>query len=676
MTLIVGADVGGTFTDLLLYDEETKDLRLAKVLTTPEMQSKGLINGLRQFDVPLGDLGGLLHGTTVATNAVLERKGAKTALVTTQGFKDVLELRRRDRPTTYGLTGTYRPLIPRSLSFEVDERISAKGEFVRPLDYESVERVIEQLERAEVENVALCLMNSYVNPAHEKELVGLLESKLPQVLVSASFRIAPEVGEFERATSSSVNAYVHSTMSRYLADVQNTLAEEGFDRDFLVMQSNGGVISAKKAGENAARTVLSGPAAGTVAAAEFGRSADLPDVISCDMGGTSFDIALIPGGEPSLTRESSIEYGIPLKLPMIDIKTIGAGGGSIARVDRAGILQVGPESAGSDPGPACYGRGGELPTVSDANMVLGRIAADQSLGTQSGFTLDEEAVRKAIELHIAKPLGLDIGDAALAIIRLANEKMANAIRMVSVDRGHDPRKFALVGFGGAGPIHIAELARIVGSNSAIIPPNPGTLSAFGCLMGDVKYDYVTSVANLVSNCSSEYVQEILQRQEETGRATLRQENFQSEDIVVEHIAEMSYAKQLYSLNVILGSRSEKWTAESLSAAFREEYASTFGSRERAGDIRLVSLHTTVTGKRKKVALEGVKRITKEAIGHRRILFDDGAYEVPILWRDSLSAGDTLEGPVVINQTDTTILLPPRTNAVVNKNRSLVVEVPK
>lgn len=675
MALIAGIDVGGTFTDVLLYEEDKRSLRLAKVFSTPGMQSKGLISGLRQFGIPLGQLDALLHGTTVATNAVIERKGAKAALVTTRGFKDVLELRRRDRPTTYGLTGHYEPLIPRSLSFEVDERVDAKGREIAALDHASVKTVAQQLLQAEVESVAVCLMNSYVNPAHEKELVQLLEAELPGVSLSASYLVAPEAGEFERATTTAINAYVHTTMTSYLNDVQATLEDEGFNREFLVMQSNGGVIPARQAGAKAARTVLSGPAAGTVAAAEFGRSADLPNVISCDMGGTSFDVALIPDGEPSITRESSIEYGIPLKLPMIDIKTVGAGGGSIAYIDRAGILQVGPESAGSDPGPACYGRGGTQPTVSDANMVLGRIAADQSLGTQEGFTLDEPAARKAIEEHVARPLGLDVESAALAIVRVANETMANAIRMVSVDKGHDPRKFALVGFGGAGPLHIAELARTVGATAAIIPPHPGTLSAFGCLMGDVKYDYVTSVASEVGEYGQDDVCQTLADQREIGERALSEEGFDANDVIVEHVAEMSYAKQLYSLNVSLGDTESGWDPESLSDEFRKEYAATFGSRERAGAIRLVSLHTIVTGRRQEISVEGPTEVAKEtSLGHRKIRFDDGTYDVPILWRDSLAPGEIVDGPVVLNQTDTTSLLPPRTSATVNEAGSLVVEV--
>lgn len=674
MNRIVGVDVGGTFTDLLLYEEGRKTLRLAKVLSTPELQSKGLLNGLRQFGLPLSSLQALLHGTTVATNAVLERKGARTALVTTRGFKDVLELRRRDRPTTYGLMGSYRPLIPRSLSFEVDERVDSRGGIAVPQDRESVAYVIEQLRGSGVESIAVCLINSYLNPVHEQELVESLRQALPDIPISASYLIAPVAGEFERTSTTAVNAYVRKTMSSYLDDVQSTLEDEGFDHDFLVMQSNGGVMPARKAGDSAARTVLSGPAAGTVAAASFGIAAGLPDVISCDMGGTSFDVALIPDGEPAIARESSIEYGVPLKLPMIDIKTIGAGGGSIAWVDRAGILQVGPESAGSNPGPACYGRGGTRPTVSDANMVLNRIADDQTLGTESDFSLDAEAARAAIEEYVARPLGISVETGALAVVRVANEKMANAIRMISVDKGYDPRNFSLVGFGGAGPLHILELARAIRATSAIIPPHPGTLSAFGCLLGDSKYDYVTSITSNVEEVTADSIANVLAGHRIEGTEELTGEGLGAESVTVEHVAELSYTKQLYSIDVSLGDRESGWNSEQLAEAFHSEYSATFGARERAGSIQLVSLRTVVTGKRDVIESEMPMPAEVGPNIERNVVFDDGTHAVPVLRREALRVGQIVKGPAVINQTDTTTLLPPRTSAIVKDNGSLVVKV--
>ncbi|MEU0508032.1 MULTISPECIES: hydantoinase/oxoprolinase family protein [Amycolatopsis] len=674
MEIVAGIDVGGTFTDVLLHHPGTGELRLAKVFSTPGRQADGLLTGLRQFDVPLGELDAVVHGTTVATNAVLERKGSRTALVTTRGFRDVLELRRRDRPTTYGLTGAYRPLVPRSRSFEVDERVDADGRVVEPLSAGSVRAVADALRAAEVESVAVCLLNSYANADHERTLAHELRRLLPDVEVTASYEVCPEPGEFERATTTVVNAFVRAPMSRYLGAVQERLKHEGFARDVQVMQSNGGLIPARRAGELAVRTLLSGPAAGTVAAAAFGEAAGLPDVISCDMGGTSFDVALIPGGRPAVTAESAIDYGIPIKVPMIDITTIGAGGGSIASVDRAGILQVGPESAGSDPGPACYGRGGTRPTVTDANIVLGRISAEQRLGTQDGFTLDRDAAVEAIRVHVAEPLGLDVTAAALAIIRFANEKMANAIRMVSVDKGHDPREFALVGFGGAGPMHVAELAKAVGATTVLVPPHPGALSAYGCLIADVKYDYVTAVGSEVDDCTAGGIERILADQAELGRKTLEADGFGDQDIAVEHIAEMSFAKQLYSIRVPLGGEREDWTPAKLTEEFHREYLAIYQGRNPSGSIRLISLRTVVTGKRKPV-----QQVVTTPGGHpepreRTVVFADGSHPVPVLRREHLRPGEILAGPAIVEQSDTTIVLPPATTTTVHSNGSLIVKV--
>lgn len=673
MEIVAGIDVGGTFTDVLLYHARSGELRLAKVLSTPHLQADGLLEGLGQFGVPFAELDAVVHGTTVATNAVLERKGSRTALVTTRGFRDVLELRRRDRPTTYGLTGQYRPLVPRSLAFEVDERIDARGQVITPLGEEAVADVASALREAEVESVAVCLLNSYANAEHERRLADGLRRLLPGVAVTASHLICPESGEFERASTTVVNAFVRATMTRYLDAVQARLEAEGFARDVQVMQSNGGLVPARRAGELAVRTLLSGPAAGTVAAAAFGEAVGLPDVISCDMGGTSFDVALIPGGQPAITAESSIDYGVPIKVPMIDIKTIGAGGGSIASIDRAGILQVGPESAGSTPGPACYGRGGSLPTVTDANMVLGRIAPEQQLGTQEGFVLDLDAAIAAIREHVAEPLGIDVQAAALAIIRVANEKMANAIRMVSVDKGYDPREFALVGFGGAGPMHVAELARAIGSTTVLVPPNPGALSAYGCLIADAKYDYVTAVNADVEVCTAGQVTRILTDHREPGVRLLKADGFDEGETVVEHVADMSFSEQLYTIRVPLGVEEDGWDPQRLTAAFSAQYLATYGGRGRSGRVRLVNLRTVVTGRRPPVRQVAA---TGDPVGDRSrsVVFAEGTHSVPVLHRSSLRPGRALDGPLLIEQSDTTILLPPHSSATVHENGSLVVEV--
>lgn len=675
MEVIAGIDVGGTFTDVVLHDTKANRLRIAKVFSTTGQQAEGLVAGLEQLPVPVAELDAVVHGTTVATNAVLERKGDRCALVTTKGFRDVLELRRRDRPTTYGLTTGYTPIIPRSRSIELHERIDAHGRILTALTDDAIDRVAHQLRELHIESVAVCLVNSYANPVHERHLVDRLSVLLPGVSFSASHELCPESGEFERANTTAVNAFVSATMSRYLHSVQDRLEAKGFQHEVQVMQSNGGLIPARRAGRLGARTLLSGPAAGTVAAADFGAAAGLTDVISCDMGGTSFDVALIPSGAPSIASEKNIGYGMPIKLPMIDITTIAAGGGSLASLDRAGILQVGPESAGSTPGPACYGRGGTKPTVTDANAVLGRIAPDQQLGTEDGFTVDVIAARRAIETEIAEPLGISVEEAALAIVRIANEKMAAAIRSVSVDKGHDPRKFALVGYGGAGPMHIAELAKTVGATTVLIPPYPGALSAYGCLIADAKYDYVSALNIDVDGAGlSRKVQDILSQHASDGTGLLVADGFASETIAVEHFADMSFSKQRYTLRIPLGEREQGWTADELTDAFLTEHAKTYGGRHPARNIKLVNLRTVTTGRRSLPSLAPAPATDVIQPTKRSINFTGEPQMVDVLTRDTLVAGQSLEGPLVIEQTDTTIILPPGTRSTVHDSGSIVVEV--
>jgi len=675
MEVIAGIDVGGTFTDVVLHDAKKNRLRIAKVFSTTGQQAEGLVAGLDQLPVPVSELDAVVHGTTVATNAVLERKGDRCALVTTKGFRDVLELRRRDRPTTYGLTTGYTPIIPRSRSVEVDERIDAHGNVLTPLTDDAIKEIADKLRALDVESVAVCLLNSYANPDHERKLIDILTTLLPGVSFSASHELCPESGEFERASTTAVNAFVSATMSRYLSSVQDRLVSKGFQHEVQVMQSNGGLIPARRAGRLGARTLLSGPAAGTVAAADFGAAAGLTDVISCDMGGTSFDVALIPAGAPSIASEKNIDYGIPIKLPMIDITTIAAGGGSLASLDRAGILQVGPESAGSTPGPACYRRGGTKPTVTDANVVLGRIAPDQQLGTEDGFTIDLDAARTAIQTEVADPLGLSIEAAALAIIRIANEKMASAIRSVSVDKGHDPRKFALVGYGGAGPMHIAELARTVGATTVLIPPYPGALSAYGCLIADAKYDYVSALNVTIEESNlDETVQGILSQHASEGKSLLDSDGFAPEAITVEHFADMSFSKQRYTLRIPLGDRQQGWTADDLTDAFLSEHAKTYGGRHPSRNIKLINLRTVVTGQRALPSLAPAQTKQVRQPTKRSINFTGEPQMVDVLSRDSLSAGQSLEGPLVIEQTDTTIILPPGTVSTVHDSGSIIVEV--
>ena len=674
MSLIAGIDVGGTFTDVVVYDTETGSARTSKVFSTRN-QGDGLLRGLHQVVEMVGQLAAVVHGTTVATNAILERKGAKAALITTAGFRDVLELRRRDRPDTYGLTGGYRPLIPRSRCVELGERLDADGEVVAELDVDSVRRVVGRLQQLDVEAVGVCLLHSYADPVHENILAEALRDSLPGVHLSVSSTLAAEAGEFERASTTAVNAFVQPHMAEYLREVRRRLTEEDFKRDVWVMQSSGGLMQIDRASRQPVRTVLSGPAAGTVGAAELAALAGIEDVISCDMGGTSFDVALIPRGMPAQSTGRQIEYGIPVQLPMVDVHTIGAGGGSIAWVDRGGVLQVGPNSAGAEPGPAAYGRGGNRPTVTDANAVLGRLDPQAQLGTEEGFQINVAPAESAIRKQISEPLGLSVTDAALGILRVANVKMAGAIRRVSVDRGHDPRRFALVGFGGAGPAHIVELAAEIGSTRVLIPPQPGITSALGCLLADVRHDFVYAVNADLDTVTAEQVREVFANQREQGMQILRQDQFPDERIGVRHYADMAYDKQLHNLLVPLPGASERWTGKHLTEAFLERYQETYGGLLRRGSVKLVNLRTVVVGKREMVRFSSEPAVVHHEPRRRPVTFVEGVFETPVVSRAALRPGEQWDGPVIVEQQDSTTVVPPSTVVEVHPTGSLLVEVP-
>jgi N-methylhydantoinase A len=673
MSLIAGIDVGGTFTDVVVYDTETGSARTAKVFSTRN-QADGLLRGLHQAVETLGQLAAVVHGTTVATNAILERKGAKAALVTTAGFRDVLELRRRDRPDTYGLTGGYWPLIPRSRCVELDERIDAAGEVVAELDVDSLRRVVGRLKELDIVAVGVCLLHSYANSAHETVLAEALRDALPGIHLSVSSTLAAEAGEFERASTTAINAFVQPRMAEYLREVRRRLTEEDFTRDVWVMQSSGGLMQIDRAAEQPVRTVLSGPAAGTVGAAELAAQTGIENVISCDMGGTSFDVALIPGGMPAQSTGQQIAYGVPVQLPMVDIHTIGAGGGSVAWIDRGGVLQVGPESAGAEPGPAAYGRGGDLPTVTDANVVLGRLDPQAQLGSEEGFHVNVTAAESAIRKRISEPLGLSVTDAALGILRVANVKMAGAIRRVSVDRGHDPRRFALVGFGGAGPAHIVELAAEIGSTRVLIPPQPGITSALGCLLADVRHDFVHAINADVDSVTAEQVREVFAAQREQGARILRQDQFPDERIQVHHFADMAYARQLHNLLVPLSDAFEQWTGKCLMEAFLERYRATYGGLLRRSNVKLVNLRTVVVGKRETVHFSREPAVEHHKPRRRPVTFVEGAFETAVVSRAALRPSERWDGPVIVEQQDTTTVVPPSAVVEVHPTGSLIVEV--
>lgn len=521
-TLSVGVDVGGTFTDFLLIDSEKRSFRTAKVPTTVDDRARGFMQGLSALKAEPAAIAWLVHGTTAGTNAVLERKGARCGLITTRGFRDVLELGRRTRPHAYGLSGEFEPLIDRECRLEVTERIDAQGRVVTPLDEAEVRAAVEELQRLGVESVVVHFLHAYANPDHERRAVAIVRELWPNENVIAGHEIVREMREFERASTAAIHAAIRPIVTDYISRVADQLDDAGFRRELLVMQANGGMMAASVVGEHAAHTVMSGPAAGVLAAAEIAEAAGVANVITGDMGGTSYDVALIVGGQPVITAEKDLAYSVPIRVPMIDIHTIGAGGGSIAHLDKAGMLRVGPESAGSFPGPIGYGRGGTQPTITDANFLLGRINPDAVTGSDSSASL--EAISQVIERDIGRPLDMDPIAAAAAIIDIAVNELAGAIRLISIEKGHDPRDFALMPYGGAGPLHAVAIARELGVPKVLVPRFPGLTSALGCILADVRHDFVQTVNLSFDSLDESEVDRLLSAQAREGRALLARES--------------------------------------------------------------------------------------------------------------------------------------------------------
>ncbi|MEX0276326.1 MAG: hydantoinase/oxoprolinase family protein, partial [Ruegeria sp.] len=515
--------------------------------------------------VDVADVDWLVHGTTAATNAVLERNGAQTGLITTRGFRDVLELGRRTRPHNYGLHGEFVPLIPRFRRLEVTERIDARGNVLTPLDEDGVRRAISQLLEGGAETLVIHFMSSYANPVHEERCYEIALEEWPNDYVVAGHRVMREIREFERGTTAAIQASIQPIVSDYIDKVAKTLNEAGLSRELLITQGNGGMMAANVVPEKAVHTVMSGPAAGVLAAAATATAAGFPNAITGDIGGTSFDVALVLDGKPVLSSERDIAYGVPIRVPMTDIHTIGSGGGSIAHVDKAGMLRVGPASAGSYPGPIGFGRGGDRPTVTDANFYLGRLNPKSVTGTEE--PADLKAIEDGLIEHVGRPLGLSSVDAASAVLAIADHDMAEAIRLVSVERGFDPRDFALVPFGGAGPLHAVSLARIINIPTVLVPRYPGITSALGCILADVRHDFVHTVNVPLRACSAEDMEAVLKSQIESAQELLEREAEGLTGVSFRHDADLFYRGQSHTMRVQLDST--EFDAAAVEASFAE-----------------------------------------------------------------------------------------------------------
>ncbi|MDP6474172.1 MAG: hydantoinase/oxoprolinase family protein [Alphaproteobacteria bacterium] len=673
---IVGVDVGGTFTDLVYMEPGGGDVRIAKVPTTPANQAEGFMAALAEAGVELASAANISHGTTTTTNALLERKLSRCGLITTKGFRDVLELGRRTRPRPYGLLGSFTPLVPRELRYEVAERMDAEGNVLTPLDEEALRQAVRRLIAAGCESLVVHFLHSYRNPAHERRAVEIAREIWPNAYITAGHAILSEYREYERGVTATVNASVQPVLQRYLENLRRELADGGFRHDLLVMQGNGGSISSAIAAEAAVKTVMSGPASGVMAAAATARAAGIDNLITFDTGGTSCDVGLVQGGVPDVTAEMELEYAMPIHVPMVDVHTIGAGGGSIAFVNEAGMLQVGPESAGAEPGPICYGRGGARPTITDANLLLGRLDPAHLLGVAGEAPL--KAVRDAVMREIGAPLGLGLEAAAAAIIDIGNDRMAGAIRMVTLARGHDPRDFTLFAFGGAGPMHAAALARELSIPRLLVPACPGITNAIGCITADLRHDYVNTLNAPLSALDINAARAILEAQIAEGRATIEREGVAVTGIDCLHFADMQFEGQTHLLTVAISGTGVQ-VAE-LQAAFEAAYLERF--HVELPEIRavLVSLHTAVIGRRPGAPLEALAAagnqvsVTDARRDQRPVWFAGRAHETPVYRRHLLPADAALIGPAIIEQLDCTTVIEPDNGVSLDGLGNLVIEV--
>jgi N-methylhydantoinase A len=683
--VIIGIDVGGTFTDLVARDPATGRLAIAKVPSTPADPSRGFLAALATRG-PLPADTVVVHGTTVATNAILERKGARCGLITTRGFRDVLELRRRDRPHLYGLTGFFEPLIPREHRLEVDERIDERGSVVTPLDEAGVADAAAQLAADGVEVIVVSFLHAYANPAHEETAARIVQARHPALSVVVASAVLAEMREFERTSTAVVNGYIQPVMRRYLGRLDEepgaaAPAAGAHRRSVLIVQSNGGLMSRAVAAERPVTTVLSGPAAGVMAGSALAREAGFANAITGDVGGTSFDVALVHGGQPRLADEMLVEFGVPIRVPHVDIVTIGAGGGSIAWLDRGGILHVGPRSAGAEPGPACYGQGGVEPTVTDAHLVLGHLSAERPLGSGGGPRLDPALARTAVA-RVAEPLGLTVEDAALAILSVANNNMAASIRSVSVERGYDPREFVFVAFGGAGPLHADALARAVEIPRALIPPAPGVTSALGCLFAPYQHDFVQTVSQPLAGIDWDAVDAHLARQTAEGLRLLAAEDVPRARATVQHALDMAYEGQIHTMRVPIARG--RLDARAVAATFADVYARAYGYTLDDYPLVVLNVRTSVVGPPPGSPADGLAGAEPESrparatvppapVGERSV-YRAGAWAAwPLYAREALGPGTRLAGPLIVDQEDTTVLVEAESALVVDGVGNLILE---
>jgi N-methylhydantoinase A len=691
--LRIGVDIGGTFTDIVVRGEDGR-LAVKKVSSTVSDYSSGILRGLgeafAECGFSVGDVTEIRHGTTVASNAILEKKGARTGLITTRGFRDVLEIRTLRMPRLYDLHWEKpAPLIERYLRLTVDERIDAHGRVDRPLDPADAGRAVDRLLAEGVEAIAVCLINAYVNPVHEQQIKAIVAQKAPGLPCCISFEVLPEIREYERTSTTVINAYVMPVVAAYLAALQRRLDAAGFRAPLLLMQSNGGLTTAEAAVERPMNIIESGPAAGVIGAQGMAHAIGLRDVISFDMGGTTAKASLIENGRVSRAVEFQVGSGAmagsrlltgagySLKVPAIDLAEVGAGGGSIVWIDPAGVIQVGPESAGAVPGPACYDQGGDRPTVTDANVVLGYLNPDYLVG--GALPIRSERSRAVVEAAIAEPLGLNAEEAAHGAFRIAAAAMIRAIKSVSTERGRDPRLFALVAFGGNGPIFAAAMARELGIRRVVVPPSPGVFSSLGLLDSAVEHHFSRSLRRLVRQVDLAELDRIWSALEDEALSQLARSGFRGPQARLQHAATLHYQGQSFELTVTLPSRPRDAAGlEALEEAFGQEHEATYGHRAgRDEPVELMAVQVIGRGlepARTRAAVRSATVPSRARPQPRAAYFGAtaGWLQTPVLFREDLAS--PVDGPAIIEEYDASCVVPPGTRAALDEHGNMVIEL--
>jgi N-methylhydantoinase A len=679
MSTLLGIDVGGTFTDVIAYDEAEQRVLVDKVSSTPANPERGVIEAIRKLrderGVDTGALGVFAHGSTVATNALLELKLAPTALIVTKGFRDVLEIGTQKRHDMFDL-GLVKPapLIGRELVFEVDERLDRDGGVVRELQDGEVDALVERIREAGVRAVAICLLFSFQNADHERRVGDALRAALPEVSVALSSGICPEIKEYPRASTTVIAAALQPLIADYVDALDRGLADQDVRAPFFVMQSSGGVMSAAEAAVNPHRMILSGPAAGVIAAARLAQAPGYGNQITFDMGGTSTDICLIADGRPRLERESSFD-GRPVKVPQVDIHTIGAGGGSLAWVDGGGLLRVGPESAGAQPGPACYGRGGTRPTTTDAQLALGRIDPASFLGGE--MALDVEAARAAIRAHVAEPLGLDVDAAAAGILEVADAVMARGVRVVSVNRGYDPRDFSLLAYGGAGAMHALSVGRLVDVPRVLVPPYPGAFSAFGLVNAELRHDVVRPVERPLAELTVAEVEGRYAPLVAEARERLAALDGLARDVRVSRMARLRYTWQDNAVELTFDDGPlDDAALAALVERFHAAHDREFGHSDPSEAVELVAVGVAALGDLPRPPLEeaaGGDGGAPEPRTTRRVFFaETGWVDAPVHDRAALRPGDRAVGPAIVEEREATTVVTPGVELAVDRWGNLVL----